>query len=72
MWRVGKKGGKEWQDSVIIQAKGRINPDGPLPLLFFEDGSARNRAMPVTLFYAVLLPSLFPQAHPCTPQGKAR
>lgn len=29
--------------TVIIQAKGRINPDGPPPLLFLEDGSARNR-----------------------------
>ena len=34
---------EEKRRKVIIQAKGRINPDGPPPLLFLEDGSARNR-----------------------------
>lgn len=40
----------------------------PPPLLLLEDGSARNRAMLVTLFFAVLLPN-----NPCPfhPWGKA-
>lgn len=44
-WKVDgeRKGKKRRKKTVIIQAKGRINPDGPPPLLFLEDGSARNR-----------------------------
>lgn len=62
---------EEKRRKVIIQAKGRINPDGPPPLLFLEDGSARNREL-VTLFFAVLLHCHCSQ-QPCSshPWGKA-
>lgn len=69
----GKKEERNGEDSIIIQAKGRINPDGPPPLSFLEDGTARNRAMLVTLVpryppppSLVAVPALF-----FSPRGKA-